>query len=160
MKTKKATYWAAGLIAAATLCTCYINAAESGANETGATIRERFHARMVALGITSEQRDQLRAVLREFQPTVKPLVEKCIQERRTLREMIHATPANDAAIRSQSAKVAACEADLAVARAQIVEKIRPILSNEQLQELRRMEDNAYSRIDEGLARFSRWIEGK
>ena len=160
MKTYKWTHWAVGLIATAALGTSLVTAADHAGGATVTSIRQRIHAKLVALGITGEQREKIRAVLREFEPTVAPLVKTCIQERRALRETIRATPVNEAAIRAQSAKVAAAEADLAVARARIVEKVRPILTAEQVQALRSLEEDAHARIDEGLARLARWIEGK
>ncbi|MEI7908719.1 MAG: periplasmic heavy metal sensor [Verrucomicrobiota bacterium] len=159
MTTLKWTHWAVGLIATAALSTALVTAADRGGDSPVARIRDGIHARLVALGITGEQREQIRAVLREFKPTVQPMVTKCIQERRALREIIQATPVNEAAIRAQSAKVAAAEADIAVARGRIVEKIRPVLTAEQLQAVRRLEEGAYARIDESLGRLARWIDG-
>jgi len=160
MKTRTWTHWAVGLVATAVISTSLVTAADHGGGANVSSLRERIHAKLVVLGITSEQKEQIRAVLREFQPTVGPLVKTCIQERRALRETIRATPVNEAAIRAQSAKVAAAEADLAVARARIVEKVRPILTAEQLKALHGMEEDAYARIDEGLARLASWIKGK
>ena len=160
MTTQKWTHWAVGLLATAALSTAFVTAAERPADGPGAKLRERIHTRLVALGITGQQRDQMRAVLREFQPTVQPMVRQCIQQHRALRATIQATPLNEAAIRAQAAKAAAADADLAVARGRIVEKIRPILTAEQLQAVRTLEEDAYSCIDDGLARLARWIEAK
>lgn len=149
---------AAVITVATTLGSTLVMAADGGGVLGG--IRERIHERLVQMGISAEQRDQIREVLRGFMPEVAPLVKQAIQEHRTLRDTIRATPVNDAAIRAQAAKVAAIDADLAVKRARIVEKIRPILTAAQLKEIQQMEEHFQSRMDEGLGRLGRWIEGK
>ena len=149
---------AAALAAAATLGSTFVMAADGGGVLGG--IRERIQQHLAGLGITHDQRDQVREVLRGFMPEVAPLVKQSIQEHRALRDAIRATPVNEAAIRAQSAKVAAVDADLAVKRALIVEKIRPILTADQLKQIQQMEETFHSRLDEGLGRLGRWIEGK
>jgi Spy/CpxP family protein refolding chaperone len=149
---------AAALAVATTLGATLVMAADGGGPLGG--IRERIHNRLVQLGISGEQRDQMREVLRGFLPEVGPLVKQAVQEHRTLRDVIRATPVNEAAIRAQSAKVAAIDAELAVKRALIVEKIRPILTPDQLKEIQQAEERMQSRVDEGLGRLGRWIEGK
>lgn len=158
MKMKLLVKRAVVLAAAATLGSTLVMAAGGGG--AMGEIRERIHDRLVRLGISSDQRDQIREVLRSFMPEVGPLVKQSIQEHRALREVIRATPVNEAAIRAQAAKVAAVDADLAVKRALMVEKLRPILTPAQLREIGQMEDQFHSRMDEGLGRLGRWIEGK
>lgn len=150
----------AALAAAAILGTTLAFAAgDGGGGGAWGGIRERIHQRLVQLGISADQRDQIREVLRGFMPEVAPLVKQSLQEHRTLRDTIRATPVDEAAIRAQSAKVAAIDAELAVKRALIVEKIRPILTPDQLKEVQKMEEEFHSRMGEGLGRLGRWIEG-
>ena len=58
---------------------------------------------------------------------------------------------NETSVRSASAKVTAIEADLAVERLKLFERIRPVLSNEQLQKLKDlrawMDDSVERAID-------------
>ena len=161
MKNNAFIKWAAALAAAVTLGSTLVIAAADGGGDDGvfSGIRQRIHDRLVQLGLSSEQRDQVREVLRGFMPEVAPLVKQSVAEHRTLRQMIRATPVNEEAIRTQAAKVAAINAELAVKRAQIVEKIRPILTPEQLEEIQEMEENLHSRVEQGLGRLGRWIEG-
>lgn len=158
MKANQLLKRAVALAAATLLGTTLVFAAGEGGGPW-AGIRDRIHQRLVRVGITAEQRDQVRAVLKSFMPEVAPLVKQSIQERKALRDAIRATPVNEAAIRAQSAKVAAIDAELAVKRAQIIEKVRPILTPEQLGELGRMEDEFHSKINDGLGKLGRWIEG-
>lgn len=159
MRIKPFIKRAATLTAAVTLgSTLFVMAADGGGALGG--IRARIHDRLVQLGITGGQRDQIREVLRGFMPDVAPLVTQSVQEHRALREVIRATPVDEAAIRAQSAKVAAIDADLAVKRALIVEKIRPILTADQIKQILQAEEQRQSRVDGGLGRLGRWIEGK
>lgn len=110
---------AATLLAAATLGST-LSIAANGDNPPGAPgqrILDQIHKHLVRLGITNQQRDQIREVLRAAMPEVKPLVQQSIHAHRALQACIRATPVDEAAIRAQSAKVAAIDADLAVKRA-------------------------------------------
>ena len=157
MKANQLLKRAVALAAATLLGTTLVFAAGEGGPVAG--IRERIKQRLIHVGVTAEQRDQVREVLKSFMPEVAPLVKQSIQERKALRDAIRATPVNEAAIRAQSAKVAAIDAELAVKRAQIIEKVRPILTPEQLGELGRMEDEFHAKINDGLGKLGRWIEG-
>jgi Spy/CpxP family protein refolding chaperone len=142
MNTGFWTKRAAVLVASAILGTAVVTGAD-GRGELGGAIRERIRAAIATLGITDQQRTEIREVLREFKPDVQPKIEKLVQERRTLREVIRTTPVDEAAIRAQSAKVAALEADLAVDRARVGAKVRPILTEEQLAKLQQMTSNEF-----------------
>jgi Spy/CpxP family protein refolding chaperone len=158
MKANQLLKRTAALAAATLLGTTLVFAAGDGGGPwTG--IRDRIQQRLVQAGMTAEQRDQVREVLKGFMPEVAPLVKQSIEERKTLRDVIRTSPPDEAAIRAQSAKVAAIEAEIAVKRSQIVEKVRPIFTPEQLGELKRMEEEFHSKINEGLGKLGRWIEG-
>jgi protein CpxP len=103
--------------------------------------------RLQALGVTDEQKTQIKEILRQHQPTVQPLVQSAVTEHRALREVIRAEPVNETAIRAQSAKVAAVEADLAVARAHVVQDLRKVLTAEQIEQLKALQTDLYDRID-------------
>ena len=148
---------AAVLVAAATLGSTSAMAAPGGALNA---IRDRIHQHLTGLNITADQREQIRGVLRDFMPEVAPLVKQSLQEHRALTAVIRATPVNEADIRAQAAKVAAVDADLAVKRALIEAKIRPILTPDQIQQILQLEDAFHSALAEGLGRLANWIEGK
>jgi Spy/CpxP family protein refolding chaperone len=112
------------------------------------------------LGLTEEQRGKVKDVLKAHQPEVRSLVDKLIVERRVLRELIHAEKIDESAIRAQVAKIAAVEADFAVARAKVAQEIQPVLTPEQKQRARELKAQAEERIDEVRARIAkrRWQE--
>lgn len=113
--------------------------------------------RLAELGLTDEQKAQAKEILRQHQPTIQPLVKQSITERRALREVIRAEPVNETAIRAQSAKVAAIEADLAVARAHVVKDLRAVLTDEQIDKLKDMQAEFYERVDRIMEHVSRRI---
>ncbi|GFO58369.1 hypothetical protein GMST_06940 [Geomonas silvestris] len=89
----------------------------------------------VKLGMTEAQKTQAKAVLETSRSQAKPLVASLKTERLQLRNLIHSGTADEAAVRAQSAKVAAVQADLAVQRAQTVQKLVALLTPEQQKKL-------------------------
>lgn len=114
---------------------------------------ERFQS----LGVTDDQKAQIKEILRQHQPTVQPLVKSLVTERRALRDVIRAEPVNEEAIRTQSAKVAAVETDLAVARAYVVKDLRKVLTPEQIEQLKDIQMDVYERIDRFMEHASKRI---
>jgi len=100
-----------------------------------------------SLGLSTEQKQQVNTVLKDNEPTVRPLVKKFVAERRQLRTIIHTEPVDDAAIRTQITKIASLEADMAINRAHIGQKIRTILTPEQRQNAEELFKKADARID-------------
>jgi Spy/CpxP family protein refolding chaperone len=107
--------------------------------------------------VTPEQGERIKGVLKKYYPTVNPLVDKFIAEHKTLREVLRRSPVDEAAIRGQSAAVAAVEADIAVQRAYIGAEIRAILTPEQVKELRSLEDQIAPFFQEKRERFGEWL---
>lgn len=92
----------------------------------------------VKLGMTEAQKAQAKAVLETSRTQAKPLFASLKQERRELRTLIHSGTADEAAVRAQSAKVAALQADLAVQRAQTTKKLMALLTPEQQTKLKEL----------------------
>jgi Spy/CpxP family protein refolding chaperone len=115
--------------------------AHADTNEFG-TVNGRFPIR-TDTGPTwhhdAQQKAQVKAILRGYQPTVGPLVKEVVTERRALRDTIRAQTIDETAIRAQAAKVASLEADLAVQRAHVAHDIRAVLTPGQIQKLKDMQ---------------------
>lgn len=92
----------------------------------------------VKLGMTEAQKTQAKAVLEAGRSQAKPLFASLKNERLQLRNLIHSGTADEAAVRAQSAKVAAVQADLAVQRAQTVKKLMALLTPEQQKKLQEL----------------------
>jgi protein CpxP len=153
MKTHTKALVGAGIIAAATVGGFFAFLAHADTNETGLA-NGRFGRRLAKLGVTDAQKAQLKTILRNYQPTVGPLVKEVVTERRALRDTIRAQTVDETAIRAQAAKVASLEADLAVQRAHVVHDIRAVLTPEQLQKLKDMQIDADARFDGLLQRIA------
>ncbi|GFO67177.1 periplasmic protein CpxP [Geomonas limicola] len=90
------------------------------------------------LGMSPAQRTQAKEVLDASRSQAKPLMASLKQERHQLRDLIHSGTADEAAVRAQSAKVAALQSDLAVQRAQTVRKLMALLTPEQQVKLKEL----------------------
>ncbi len=100
-----------------------------------------------ALGLTSDQRAQVRAIFEKHRPELLPLRKEFAAEKRVLRDMIQAGPADDAAIRAQVAKLAATGADLAVRRARVSREVRAVLTPEQAGKLKAWREERERKFD-------------
>ncbi len=118
-------------------------------------------SKIASLGITDGQRDQVHSILHSHQSQVEPMVRQMVAERRALRDLIRGDgPVNEAAIRAQCAKVAALEADLAVARAGIVKEVKGALKPEQVSKLKEMTADVDARVDHALDQVAKRIGEK
>lgn len=116
-----------------------------------------FAGKLAELGITEDQKTQAKAILKEHQATLEPLVRSFATERRALGSLTHADTVNEAAIRAQVQKLAAIGADLAVERARVASAIRVLLTPDQLQKLGTMHEDVNTRIDQFIDRVAKKI---
>jgi protein CpxP len=110
------------------------------------------------LGLDAQQKAQVKDILKNNHELAKPLLDKLVTEKRTMRTLIQAETIDEAAIRAQSAKVAVVEADLAVNRAQLAQKLRVVLTPEQIQKFKAIQDKRDHRLDERRAKGPARIE--
>lgn len=92
------------------------------------------------LGLSPQQKKDVAELFAQCRTGTEPLMKKMAEERRALRNLIHADKVDEAAIRAQSAKIAAIESDLAVQRAQSNQRLRALLTPEQVQKLNTMRE--------------------
>jgi Spy/CpxP family protein refolding chaperone len=102
----------------------------------GKHLRHNFRKFAEKLGLTDAQKAQAKAIFQANRDAVKPMVENLRAERKNLRDLIHADKVDEAAIRAESNKIAAIQADLNVGRAKIGAQFRAILKPEQLAKLK------------------------
>lgn len=116
--------------------------------EEGSAPAGRHLSKMATeLGLTSQQQQALKDVFAQNRPQAASLMKQLKLERRSLRTLIQADVIDEAAIRTQSAKVAAVEADLAVQRAHVAQQMRAILTPEQVQKFKALQAKRDSRMD-------------
>lgn len=117
----------------------------------------RILEKLASLGITDEQRDQIKAILRDARPKAEPLVKQFVAERRAMRTLIH-NGASEAEIRAQATKVASVATDLAVLRAQVAPKVKAVLTPEQQKKMQDMIGEFDQKVDAAIERAGSQIE--
>lgn len=158
MKTHTKILIVTGLVAAVTVGGFFAYLAKAGTNDESAAGDGRpFGHRWAALGLSSDQKSQIKVVLQKYEPTLQPLVQQLVAERRALRADVQAATVDEPAIRTEAAKVAALEADVAVQRAHVAHDIRGLLTPEQIQKFKDMQAARDARFDEARQRFANRI---
>ena len=99
------------------------------------------------LGVTADQRQQIRVILEKHRADLKPLMDQALAARRGLSDAIQAPAVNEQAIRDASAKLAAVQADLAVLRAKIRTEAFQVLTPEQREKALELQKQARERFD-------------
>ena len=84
------------------------------------------------LGVTAEQRAQIRATVLEHAPDLVETAQDVVQEWRTLGDAVLAEEIDEKAIRNAAAEFGASIGDAAIARAKLIREVRGVLSNEQI----------------------------
>ena len=116
------------------------------------SIREKIRHRIAEkLGLTEDQKSEIKAVYVGEKDALKPLLTRLHEARVGLRAAIRASDASEAAVRTASAKVAAAEADLAVERMKLSGKISPLLNDEQRQKIGELEQRVDDFMDNAIA---------
>jgi periplasmic protein CpxP/Spy len=83
------------------------------------------------LGLSDQQRTQAQAIFQENRAQAKPTLVSLRAERHQLRNLIQSGTADEGAIRAESAKVSALQADLAVQRAKGAKQLLALLTPDQ-----------------------------
>jgi Spy/CpxP family protein refolding chaperone len=107
------------------------------------------------LGLTREQRIQIRTVLAADRDKITGLLSAMHDARMNLRATIRKPGTSENEIRGAAAKMAAMQSDLAVERAALYGKISPILTAEQLARLEQLQQRADDRVDGAIEGFGR-----
>jgi len=100
-----------------------------------------------ALDLSKEQTEQVKAIFLKHRDETAPLRKEMLSERRELRKLIQSDKPDEAAIREQAKKIAATGGDLAVRRAKMSQEVRTVLTPEQIQKFRAMQERRDRRID-------------
>lgn len=98
------------------------------------------------LSLTEQQQAQARALFENNRAEHKPLMESLRVERGRMQELVHSGKADEAAIREQAAKMAAVQADLAVARARAAKQFLALLTPNQAAQLKELQSKRGERF--------------
>ena len=100
-----------------------------------------------ALDLSKEQTEQVKAIFRKHRDATAPLRQEMMSGRRVLRTLIQSDKPDEAAIREQVKKIAATGGDLAVRWAKVSQEVRTVLTPEQIQKFRTLQEKRDRRID-------------
>jgi len=100
-----------------------------------------------ALDLSKEQTEQVKAIFLKHRDETAPLRKEMVSERRTLRNLIQSDKPDEAAIREQVKKIAATGGDLAVRWAKVSQEVRTVLTAEQIQKFRALQEKRDRRFD-------------
>lgn len=107
----------------------------------------RLAAVLSRLDLTDDQKTRIKGILVEERADVDPLMAAAARTRRDLFLAIHAAAFDEDAVRRAAAGAAASEADLAVARARILSRVRGVLTSDQQATLQDMQNRFLSRME-------------
>ena len=109
------------------------------------------------LGLSDTQVSAIKAIVKKSLPELQSLTNQVVAERRALRALMRADAINEAAIRSQVAKLASLQADLCVKRAYIRQEVRStVLTPEQIKKADAARQYREKRFDRYLAGIYKW----
>jgi protein CpxP len=91
----------------------------------------RFDKFAVKLGLTDVQQAQVKAVFAANRQVVAPLRKTLVDGRKQLRQLVQATPFDEAAVRALAASQEATRTELIVARARVQNQMQAILTPDQ-----------------------------
>lgn len=114
--------------------------------------RGKFFERIAArLHLTDDQKAQIKIILAGEKDTLVPELNQLHDARKALRAAIQAGDATETSVRAASAAVATVEANLAVERLKLYDKIAPVLTAEQRQQIAGFEQRADDFADNVIA---------
>jgi len=97
-----------------------------------------FKKMAAELGLSEQQKQQVREIMQKNRPQCEPLIKQKRAEQAALRALVQADRIDEAAIRAQAARVGALEADLALQRAHSGQEIRKVLNPDQVRKFREL----------------------
>jgi Spy/CpxP family protein refolding chaperone len=108
---------------------------------------------LASLDLTDEQKAQVKAILKDEEPRVEPLMDDMLRSKKALFDAVHARTFDEKAVRSAASSSARATTELSVERARMVSRLRDLLTDEQQERLetihRQFEERLENRV--GLA---------
>ena len=100
------------------------------------------------LDLSDAQKQQVRDITQRDRDTMRSTMQRLEQAMQAQREAINQVPVNEQAVRAAAAQVALVQADLAVAQARVHADIWNILTPEQQEKAKQLEQQAQSRAQQ------------
>lgn len=128
---------------------------DPGSGQAVAPAQGPGHGLFASLGLTDEQKAQIKGIFQNHRTAAAPLVQQLRTQRHQLRTVIETAPVDEAAVRAQEAQVSAVKADLDVLRAHLIQDILGVLTPAQIQQLTAHGGSAAAKIDRFVSRMTR-----
>jgi Spy/CpxP family protein refolding chaperone len=106
------------------------------------------------LGITSKQREKIRAIVKSHRQEIAALLQPVADKRRALRDATLAENANDAAIRAAADELGKAIGDAAVVGSKIKGEVREVLTPEQREKIKEFRDQSETAVDTFLHKLA------
>jgi len=109
---------------------------------------------LASLDLTEDQKTEVKAILKDEESRIDPLVDELLRSKKALFEAVHSRTLDEKAVRAAASDSAGATTDLAVERARIVSRVRGILTDQQQDRLEAMRKRFQERLERriGLAR--------
>jgi Spy/CpxP family protein refolding chaperone len=154
MKTWSILAGLAGLILAVGAGATLSAAPEAGSVHDGRPMRSliagqigRLMTLRAELGVTAEQRDEIRKIVASHRSEIAEVAKPIVQKRRALREAVTAENPNEATIRAAANDLGKAIGDAAVLAAKVKPEVFSVLTPEQRKKVTDFRANADSAVD-------------
>ncbi len=114
----------------------------------------RWMAFRSEINITSDQRTQIHQVIQNHKAEIAPAATLVVEKRRALREAVMADSADETAIRTAADDLGKAAGDMAVVASKVVVDIKPILTAEQIEQLRKFQAERDQTVDGFLGKLA------
>lgn len=114
-------------------------------------------SKLVELGVTSEQKLQVKDVLQTYYPILKVQREAIEAEKDVLKEMLTAEFVDEYAVRSQAHAIADLTVDHALVRAEVRKNVLAIATPDQQEILGELKQDLMAFRDQIRKRFDTWL---
>ncbi len=110
-------------------------------------MHQRFDKLAAKLGLTDQQKVKMKEIFKQNREQSKPIFDRLMTEKRSMRALVQADKTDEAAIRAQAAKIGAVQGDLAIQHARMAKQIRAILTPQQIEKFKALQKEREQRFE-------------
>ena len=151
MKMNWITFTLAAAVTVGGVMTSWAGESPAGRGRSGGFTMARA---VEELGLTQDQIADIKAALADEKDNAVKLLSRLREARKGLSEAIHNADGTERSVRAAAKKVAEVEADLAVQRFKVYGKFNPILTEEQREKIKQLEERMDGFMDGIVKRMS------
>lgn len=102
------------------------------------------------LAVTDEQRTQIKTVVQSHKKEIATVASDVVKQRRVLRDAVLAEKPDETAIRAAANNLGQSIGDAAVLASKVAGEVRPILTPEQIEKIKKFQEDSASAVDSFL----------